>query len=300
MEIFSLLRKYLSTLKIKVSQIVFRHPHTPSPIVAMTLLTKNEGDILEKFLMFNKNSGVDFFVVTNNGSTDNTAAIIEKYQKLGWIKQVFDYNGTFDQVLLVDRMNKWIIKNSDADWVVNSDTDEFWVCTSGNLKEYLSKRTENLVRVKVYNVIPLDQSNSMSNRMYVFDPEKIDSRAFSIYSRSFPKVIYRAKDYISISQGNHDVKLFNKSICIANDIMIMHYAVRSASHLLSKFNALNSGNIDHVKHVKEYVQIKNNYSERELFELYIDNSNLEKYFSKGWVRECTAVSDFFMLNPNEN
>ena len=51
----------------------------------MTLLVKNEAELLETNLRFHHAMGVDAFVVTDNGSTDATPDIIRRYVEKGWI-----------------------------------------------------------------------------------------------------------------------------------------------------------------------------------------------------------------------
>ena len=58
---------------------------TPHPKVVMTLLVKNEAELLETNLRFHHAMGVDAFVVTDNGSTDATPDIIRRYVEKGWI-----------------------------------------------------------------------------------------------------------------------------------------------------------------------------------------------------------------------
>ena len=45
--------------------------------IIMTLLVRNEEDILADNVHFHHNMGVDAFIITNNGSTDSTTEIIE-------------------------------------------------------------------------------------------------------------------------------------------------------------------------------------------------------------------------------
>ena len=49
---------------------------TRKPRLVMTLLVKNEEDMLERNLCFHKRMGVDAFIVTDNNSTDRTPEII--------------------------------------------------------------------------------------------------------------------------------------------------------------------------------------------------------------------------------
>lgn len=69
----------------KVCSVGLKPSH---PILYMTLLVKNEEELLEQNLIFHKQMGVDGFIVTDNNSTDHTPDILRKYKELGWIKEI--------------------------------------------------------------------------------------------------------------------------------------------------------------------------------------------------------------------
>ena len=92
----------------------------------MTLLAKNEDDIVDETIKFHLNSGVDFIIATNNNSTDNTRNILLKYQELGVLELIDEMGENFDQVKWVDRMIRLAIDKYKADWIINVDADEFW------------------------------------------------------------------------------------------------------------------------------------------------------------------------------
>lgn len=66
----------------------------PTPRLIMTLLVKNEEELLEKNLLFHKAMGVDAFIVTDNNSADGTYGIIEKYRRKGWVVDVIRETAT--------------------------------------------------------------------------------------------------------------------------------------------------------------------------------------------------------------
>ena len=51
----------------------------------MALKVRDEGDILEANLRFHHALGVDHFIVTDNGSTDETMDILGRYEKAGLV-----------------------------------------------------------------------------------------------------------------------------------------------------------------------------------------------------------------------
>ena len=45
--------------------------------LAMTIMVRNEADVIEDNLRFHRAQGVDFFIALDNGSTDGTREILE-------------------------------------------------------------------------------------------------------------------------------------------------------------------------------------------------------------------------------
>ena len=51
--------------------------------VVMTLLVRDEVDVVESWLAFHLNAGADFVVATDNRSQDGTTEILERYAREG-------------------------------------------------------------------------------------------------------------------------------------------------------------------------------------------------------------------------
>lgn len=51
----------------------------------MTLLVRDEVDIIEQHLLYHAGMDIDGFIVTDNRSVDGTRDILEKYRKNGLI-----------------------------------------------------------------------------------------------------------------------------------------------------------------------------------------------------------------------
>jgi glycosyltransferase involved in cell wall biosynthesis len=288
----------LISLALKARNFINRHPITPRPRLAMTLVTRNEADILEQFFQFNKAMGVDFFIVTDNGSTDQTPEIIRKYEQAGWIAKTFTDEGPYIQVNFVDRMIRYILESNLADWVVNSDTDEFWVPRGGTLKEKLAKSRANVISCRLYNVIPLNQSDPMLNTLAVISPEKINAGNLSFFSKNYNKVIHRIKGYKRIHQGNHNVGIHKKSVDFIDEIYVLHYAVRSFTQFKSKFDNLMRENTLALHAIEYKSRIQMGYSSEQIFKDYLRLDEIKSLQEKGIISDISKVRDFFTNSEN--
>jgi hypothetical protein len=105
--------------------------------LAMTLLVRDGADILDVNLRYHRAQGVDLFVVGDNGSTDGSLEILERYERAGLI--------TFERIAGPVREAQGegrtrlarLAWELGADWVFHNDQDEFWWPVSGDLKQAL-------------------------------------------------------------------------------------------------------------------------------------------------------------------
>lgn len=210
---------------------------TPEPRLVMTLLVKNEQDMLEQNLEFHRAMGVDAFIVTDNNSTDSTPAIIRKYAEKGWIVESIEEKGTdYAQKQWVDRM-VWSAKTRHgATWVINADADEFWYSATGNLKDVLAATSANVLRCKVVNMYPeenLPWTRWSRTASHVPDAGERGLSPYSVFGRDMVKVAHRADGYLQISMGNHKVKML-PSRTEDGDITVYHFNIRGRRQFIEK------------------------------------------------------------------
>jgi glycosyl transferase family 2 len=106
--------------------------------LAMTLVIRNEADIIDDNLRYHRAQGVDFFIALDNGSDDGTLEILESYERAGILRLV----RMPGPQLRIQRQGATRIgrmaHEMGADWVIHNDADEFWWPVTGNLKESLA------------------------------------------------------------------------------------------------------------------------------------------------------------------
>lgn len=232
------IKRKLVNFKKEISNEYIKHKRIDNPKIFMTLLVKNEEDIIEKNIIFHKSMGVDGFIVTDNNSTDNTPKILEKYKKMGWIKDIiYETDNDYSQVKWVDRMIRLAKEKYKADWIINADADEFWYSNNGNYKVDVKEYTVNKIKCNIYNIIPENEEFYKNTKMIkksIDDLDKYNLSKFNMYTKQIPKVMHRAKGYKLIHMGNHnvDMKLANEKK--TDDIIIFHYSIRGQKHFNEK------------------------------------------------------------------
>lgn len=95
--------------------------------LALTLMVRDEADIVEAMLHHHAAQGVDVFVITDNGSVDGTAEIIRDFARDHEVDLRHDGEHKKQQSRVVSRMARDAATVHGADWVINADADEFWM-----------------------------------------------------------------------------------------------------------------------------------------------------------------------------
>ena len=72
----------------------------------MTLLVRDEEDIVRQNIDFHLSKGVDFIIATDNGSVDKTKGILEGYRRKGVLHLIDEKSRVFAQAEWVNRMGR--------------------------------------------------------------------------------------------------------------------------------------------------------------------------------------------------
>jgi len=197
--------------------------------LVMTLLARNEADIVDAQLAFHLNAGVDFVVATDNRSEDGTTEILESYARDGYLHLIHEPAEQLDQPAWVTRMARLAATDFGADWVLNADADEFWWPRGGSLKEILAEVPERFgtVRALLRNFVPQPAGgDSFAERMTVREVP-LEAEAPTPL-RIQDKVVHRANAYVEVALGNHDVS-WEGLVDLRGwyPIEVLHFALRS-------------------------------------------------------------------------
>ena len=211
--------------------------------LVMTILVKDEADIIEANIRTHASLGVDAFVIMDNSSTDGTRDILIRLQKEFEIV-IIDEVGEYNQAKWMKSLAKIAKERLKADWVISNDADEFWIPKNKlTLKENLAFKG-SVLTIQRYNMLLLDKKEFFQSPYYVKNPifyskeNQLNSRKISItLTKIAPKTIVNPHGLIYLRGGNH------KALHIANirdylrsgydkikrfkDIEVFHYPIRS-------------------------------------------------------------------------
>ena len=90
--------------------------------LAMTLLVRDEQDIIRSNIDYHLAQGVDVIIATDNRSVDSTPDILREYEAAEKLVYLFEGDDDYNQHAWVTRMARLAHREHGADWVINSDT----------------------------------------------------------------------------------------------------------------------------------------------------------------------------------
>lgn len=102
-------------------------------------IVKNEAPYIEEWIEFHLLQGVEHFYICDNGSTDGTYEILEKYDGLGLIT-LFPLGTPAFQMKYYDHVVQSY--RSRSKWIAFIDADEFLFHTQGSLSDALKEYEE--------------------------------------------------------------------------------------------------------------------------------------------------------------
>lgn len=176
--------------------------------LALTLLAKNEADVIEANVAYHLHAGVDFIVATDNGSSDGTTEILERYEREGVLYLIREPSSNFRQGDWVTRMAR-LAAEKGADWVINADADEFWWPRGGDLKEALERLPQRygIVHGLWRPFIPRpDDGEHFAERLTVRLSMQAAINDPTNPFRPARKATHRAHADVRVRDGNHDVE----------------------------------------------------------------------------------------------
>jgi glycosyl transferase family 2 len=115
-----------------------------------TLIARDEADIVGAQIAYHLSTGVDFVIATDHESQDGTTEILDAYEREGVLRRIAE-SGPVHEDVWRTRMARLAAVDHAADWVINTDADEFWSARRGALKELLAAVPRRFGAIGVMN-----------------------------------------------------------------------------------------------------------------------------------------------------
>jgi len=201
-----------------------------------TLLVRDEADVVDAQIAFHLAAGVDFVIATDNRSEDGTTEILERYEREGRLHLIREPGDDLRQSEWVTRMARLAATKFGADWVLNTDADEFWWPQESSLKDVLEVIPPRfgVVRGAWRNFVPRpEDGRSFSERMTA----RLAKPAFHHHPLStHSKSAHRAVADVRVGRGNHEA--FGEGLHPLRGwypFEILHFPVRSLEQCVRKY-----------------------------------------------------------------
>jgi hypothetical protein len=176
--------------------------------LVMTLLARDEADVIEPWLDFHLNAGADFVVATDNRSEDGTTDVLERFAREGHLHLIREPGEDLRQDEWVTRMARLAATEFGADWVINSDADEFWWPRGASLAQVLQSvppRYGTLgAFLRTFAPRP-DGEGPFAERLTVRVSALAPINDPASLFKPIRKVVHRGHPEIRLSRGNHAV-----------------------------------------------------------------------------------------------
>lgn len=193
----------------------------------MTLLARDEEEVLAQNLAHHLEQGVDLIIVTENGSTDGTPGILADFSRKGRIQVIREPEHDYRQARWVTRMAR-LAAGEGADWVFHDDADEFWFAAdpARSVRDVFAGLgpAVGALAVPRFNFLPSrDEEQAWWERLVMRDREPRNMSGKPLP----PKIAHRAAPDVTVGDGAHRVEGIDASPIDGAPLEVLHFPMRS-------------------------------------------------------------------------
>ncbi len=274
----------------------------------MTLLLRDNADILRANLDYHFAQGVDYVIATDNLSKDKTVDILDEYSERGLLHVIHEKSDTYEQGRWVTRMARLAAEEYEADWIIHNDADEFWwPRCDGTLKEAFRGLSPE------YNVVTAKRTNFVYRKpcRHLRGKPFFDSMIFRdrislnpIGKPLHAKVAHRSHANAVLPTGNYCVSNIGPQTICEDVFEIFHFPIRTADQFLEKIRcggaAVSNHPGLHARKVGTWETLFEEFKESDKFQSYMTQHTyslgriIREMFKGNLIRD-TRLRDFMRM-----
>jgi hypothetical protein len=269
--------------------------------LVVTVLARDEADVIGDQVAFHINAGADFVIATDNNSRDGTTEIMERYEREGTLHLIREPTEGLRQGEWVTRMARLAAADFGADWVINTDADEFWWPRGGSLKDLLAAvpRRYGIVNAFWRSFVPRpDDDASFAERMTARLSQHAPINDPTSFYRPVIKVAHRADPDVVVARGNHallDSPLL--PLVTWHPLEVLHFPLRSRAQWMRKVELQGDAFTKHIEragtgyHLKGYDALRAGRIDEQYESLVVGDAALERGVATGTLAVDTRLRD---------
>ncbi|MDO6461939.1 glycosyltransferase family 2 protein [Granulosicoccaceae sp. 1_MG-2023] len=211
------------------------------PRIVMTLLVRDEADIIADTIRYHAARGVDAFAVMDNGSQDGTREILDALADTVELRLIDQPQDTYRQADWMTQLARLARRQLGADFIISNDADEFWVPDAGLQYRDLLRDDDVQIRVPRHNAV-FTEAIRQPDYDYLNAPALVRnpvqfSREQQLSGAPLcmqlvptgPKVMVRARGLRRIRGGNHGAAHWRlrPRKRTTGQLRIVHFPIRS-------------------------------------------------------------------------
>jgi hypothetical protein len=277
--------------------------------LVVTVLARDEADVIDAQVAFHLNAGADFVIATDNKSQDGTTEILERYERDGVLHLIREPAEGLRQGEWVTRMARLAAEKHGADWVINTDADEFWWPRGGTLKEVLGvvPDTYGIVQGFWRSFVPRpDDGEFFAERMTARLSQHAPINDPTSFYRPVVKVAHRADPQVTVARGNHalaDSPL--RTLTTWHPLEVLHFPLRSRAQWMRKVRLQGDAFTKHIErsgtgyHLKGYEALRSGRLDEQHQALVVEDDDAARGVEEGTLVLDTRLRDVLRLLRSE-
>jgi hypothetical protein len=188
-----------------------------------------------------------------------------------------------------------------ADWVINSDADEFWWPRGGSLRDVLAAVPEEFGIVRAFwrSFVPRPDDDALfAERMTARLTQHAPINDPTSFYRPVIKVAHRADPTVRVARGNHALADSNfRTLATWHPVEVLHFPLRSLAQWRRKVELQGVAFTEHIErsgtgyHLKGYDALQTGRIDEQFESLVVDDEALSAGVANGTLAIDARLRD---------